>query len=262
MRDTKVVFFDIDGTIWDEKNNIPDSTVQAIRDLHNNGHLAFLNSGRSRAFIRHPNLLNLGFDGIVSGCGTMVEYHGKTVFYHRIPVEQVEETLQIIRRFGFRPILEGRKYLYMNEEDFDYEPYGKKVRRDMGEDIRTIEGCRGEWEISKLSCATTDCDVAGCYEQLKDRYDFMIHNPEVVEIVPKGFHKGTGILEVCRMLHLPVEQTVAIGDSINDTEMLQTAGFSVAMGNGTEEIKQLADYVTAPMKEDGIYQALTHLDLI
>ena len=262
MRDTKAVFFDIDGTIWDAKNNIPKSTIKAIEELRQNGHLAFLNSGRTRAFIRHPNLLNLGFDGIVSGCGTMVEYHGRTVFYHRIETDLVEKTLEIIRSFGFRPILEGRKHLYMNEEDFDYEPYGKKVRQDMGDDLRTIKDCWGQWEISKLSCATTDCDIEGCYEKLKDDYDFMIHNRDVVEIIPKGFHKGTGILEVCRILHLPVENTVAIGDSVNDTEMLTTAGFSVAMGNGTDGIKQIADYVTAPMNEDGIYQALAHLDLI
>ena len=72
----KAAFFDIDGTLWDSCNEIPESTVEAIRKLRENGNLAFLCSGRTRAYIQNPSLLEIGFDGIVSGCGTMIEYRG------------------------------------------------------------------------------------------------------------------------------------------------------------------------------------------
>ena len=64
----KVVFLDIDGTIWDAVNYIPESTVTAIHKMQENGHAVFINSGRSRSFIREQKLLDIGFDGIVSGC--------------------------------------------------------------------------------------------------------------------------------------------------------------------------------------------------
>lgn len=80
----KAVFFDIDGTLWDEHFVIPESTKEAIRKLRENGHLAFLCSGRTRAFIQDERLLALGFDGIVAGCGTWIEMDGKTLFYKKI----------------------------------------------------------------------------------------------------------------------------------------------------------------------------------
>ena len=87
MHKKKAVFFDIDGTLWNEKNEIPPSAIKAIRRLREKGNLAFLCSGRCRAHIRSRELLGIGFDGIVSGCGTMIEYAGETVFYKRIENE-------------------------------------------------------------------------------------------------------------------------------------------------------------------------------
>ena len=80
----KALFFDIDGTLWDWNNKIPESTVQALYRLRKNGHLTFLCSGRSRAYIQNPRLFEIGFDGVVSGCGTMIEYGDKTVFYKKL----------------------------------------------------------------------------------------------------------------------------------------------------------------------------------
>ena len=57
----KAVFFDIDGTLWDFYNQIPESTVSAIRTLRKNGHYAFICSGRARAYIQHPDLFAIGF---------------------------------------------------------------------------------------------------------------------------------------------------------------------------------------------------------
>ena len=257
-----IVFFDIDGTLWDENSFIPDSTKEGIKKLRANGHKAFINTGRARSFVRSDALLGLGFDGIVSGCGTRIEYHDEVVFYHRLDNAMVERTLKVIREFGFRPILEGANHLYMDDEDFKEDFYGLKVRQEMGDDLCTIKDTRGKWEISKMSCATEECDIEGCYEVLKEDYDFMIHNPQVVEMVPKGFDKGFGIRKVCEILDVPIEDTVAIGDSINDLEMLEAAGVSVCMGNGAPKAKEISDFVTKPLHEDGIYHALEYLRLI
>lgn len=257
-----IVFFDIDGTLWDENNFIPKSTENAIKQLRENGHLAFINTGRARSFVRSKKLLGLGFDGIVSGCGTYIEYRDEVVFYHRLDNVLVERTIRTIREFGFRPILEGIHHLYMDDGDFEDDFYGLKVRQEMGEDLRTIKDEWGKWEISKMSCATENCDIEACYELLKDDYDFMVHNPQVVEMVPKGFDKGTGIKKVCEILGVPIEETVAIGDSVNDLEMLEAAGFSVCMGNGAPKAKEVSDYVTKSLHEDGIYHALEYMELI
>lgn len=258
----KAIFFDIDGTIWDRNNWIPDSTIRAIRVLREKGHLTFICTGRTRGYIQNPKLLNLGFDGIVSGCGTMIEYHDQVVFCREIEKTMVEATINTVRKYGFRPILEGREYLYLDEEEFKDDSYGKKLRSELGDHLRTIKDEWGRWEICKLSCATTDADREGCFQELSPYYDFMIHNPHVLEMIPKGFHKGTGILKVCKFLHINKADTVAFGDSANDIGMLKTAAVSVVMGNGSDDAKAVADYITSPLGEDGIWNACKHLKLL
>ncbi|MDO4337234.1 MAG: Cof-type HAD-IIB family hydrolase [Eubacteriales bacterium] len=262
MSGKKAAFFDIDGTLWNFNNEIPESTVRAIRQMRANGNLAFLCSGRCRAYIQDPRLFEIGFDGVISGCGTMIEYAGENVFYKRLDNELVERTLHTMRRYGFRPILEGREYLYMDFEEFAEDKFGKKVKAEMGDHLRTIKGEWGRWEVSKMACATEDADREAGFAALSEDYDFMIHGEAVAEIVPKGFHKGTGITRVCELLGIDLADTFAFGDSANDLGMLRTAGVGVAMGNGTEEVKAAADYVTTPLMEDGIWNACRHFGLI
>lgn len=53
----------------------------------------------------------------------------------------------------------------------------------------------------------------------------------------RKFHKGKGVERVCEYLQIPVEDTVAFGDSMNDLEMMETAGLSICMANGSEPLK-------------------------
>lgn len=262
MNKKKVVFFDIDGTLLDRKNEIPESTRAAIAKLRENGHLAFICSGRCRGYIQDPNLLSLGFDGIVGGCGTMIEYKGELIFCHTIDPELAEHTVRTVRKYGFRPILEGKEFLYMDDWEFGHDPYGQKLKHELGDRLRSIDAEWGKWDFCKLACATEDADRETCFAELSEYYDYMIHNEAVVEIVPKGFHKGTGILEVCKLLGIDPEDTIAVGDSTNDLGMFATAGIAVAMGNGSKDAKAAADYVTTALHEDGIWNACRYLGLI
>lgn len=262
MPKRKALFFDIDGTIWNGKNEIPESTITAIQLARKCGHLAFLNTGRCPSFIQNPDLLSIGFDGVVSGFGTMIQYQGETVFYKKIEQSLAEHTVSTVRRFGFRPILEGREYLYLDEEDFGNDPYGLKLKAEMGDHLRSIAGEWGRWEISKLACAMEGGDKQGCFDALAEYYTYMVHGDTVVEMVPKGYDKGTGICQVCELLDLPLSQTIAFGDSSNDLAMLRIAGVGVCMGNGTEAAREAADYVTAPLEEDGIWKACRYLGLL
>lgn len=269
----KIIFFDIDGTIWNIKNEIPASTAEAISRLRANGHLVFINSGRTRGFIRDPRLFRLGFNGIVSGCGTMIEYEpegiisaeendSNVIYYYSIDTGLAEYTINTVRKYGFRPILEGRKYLYMDDEEFAGEPYGDKLKREMGSNMLSINGHWNQWEISKLSCATDNSEREKCFSALSGYYSYMIHNSAVCEMVPNGFGKEKGILKLCTLLGVDPADTYAFGDGANDVAMLKAAGTGIAMGNGSDEAKMVSDYVTEPMEEDGIFTACQRLGLV
>ena len=257
-----ILFFDIDGTLWDYKNYIPESTKKALKLAQKKGHKCFINTGRSRAYVYNKELLGIGFDGIVSACGCMVEYEGKVLFNHLITKQESIRTMETVRRHGFKAILEGQKNLYMDPEEFAEDMFGQKVIREMGDRLLGITDNWGDWEMNKLSCICDSPTRDECFEELSDLYDYMLHTETIVEMVPKGFNKGTGILEVCKLLGGDVSDTMAFGDSINDKEMLQTAGISVAMGRSADEIKELSDYVTSNLEEDGIWRAMEKLDLI
>lgn len=261
MSDRKAVFFDIDGTLWNRQNRIPESTVRAIRALRKNGHLAFINSGRTMGYITSPALLGIGFDGLVSGCGTRIDYRGKTLFSRMMDPAMAARAIEAGRRYAFRPILEGPEYLYMDHEDFGWEAYGQKLIRELGGRLKPIASEWGRWEISKMSFAT-EGPTDAFFAELEEDFEFIVHNEYVLEAIPRGFGKGTGIRRLAGFLGIPVGDTIAVGDSANDIDMFRAAGISVAMGNGSEEAKAAADYVTTNLEEDGIEQACRHFGLI
>ena len=84
----------------------------------------------------------------------------------------------------------------------------------------------------------------------------------VVEMVPKGHTKATGIGKMCEALGIDRTDTYAVGDSVNDLSMLEYAGVGISMGNGSPEAKAAADYVTTDLNEDGIYNAMVRFGLI
>ena len=271
----KLLFFDIDGTLWDWKNTVPDSAQAAIRRARENGCLTFLNSGRSRGYIREPGLFEIGFDGIVSGDGTMIELpapgkdacslrwrENRLCLYRVIPRDRASALVDLLEAHGVRSILEGPDYLYIDREPFGDDPYINHVAEGMGEDLRTVSGHRGNLSICKIACdLRLAFDREVFFRKMSEEYEPLIHNDEVVEFVPRGYSKGTGLLEICRLLSRDPKDTVAFGDGMNDLPMFREAGVSVAMGSGNPKIHGEADIVTSGLWEDGIALALERLGL-
>ena len=82
------------------------------------------------------------------------------------------------------------------------------------------------------------------------------------EMMMKGVSKGAAIKDFMKSIGEPIENAYAFGDSTNDIEMLKMAGTAIAMGNGAELVKAVADYVTDTVDNDGLYNAMRHYKLI
>lgn len=257
-----LMFFDIDGTLWDRENVIPDSTKTALQLLKQNGHQIFLCSGRTRVFIRDKELLAQGFDGILSGCGTCIDYKGEELFYKKLDTELMERSVKIFYEADIPALMEGRDWLYMDEDMISRDEYGKYLLQTMKDHIQPIRGNQNNWEASKYSLVIRDRDYEKVIGQLKDDYEFLVHGKVVMEAVPKGHSKATAIAAVCEMLGVDRTDTFAFGDSANDLEMLDFAGTGVVMGNGSDVAKEHGDYITDDIHRDEIYNACRHFDLI
>jgi 5-amino-6-(5-phospho-D-ribitylamino)uracil phosphatase len=83
--------------------------------------------------------------------------------------------------------------------------------------------------------------------------------PNYLEIIPIGVNKANALAEVARELKIEPLQVAAIGDGLNDVEMLREAGIGIAMGNASAEVKSAADWVTGTNDEDGVAQAVQAL---
>lgn len=75
--------------------------------------------------------------------------------------------------------------------------------------------------------------------------------PGNIEINHVNAQKGVALQAYADSLNIPMDNVMAIGDNNNDVSMLKAAGISYAMGNGSDEVKMLAKYITAPNTEDG-----------
>lgn len=259
----KAVFFDIDGTLWDQKMQVPNSAVAAIQKLRQNGNYAFICSGRSRAAIQAKELLeDIGFDGILAGCGTYIEHEGNVIYEKTLTQEELEGLFLVFGKSNSPVVLEGKQYLYADFDRFHDNAYILLLRKALGEGFQPLAAHAGNYDANKLT-AYIPKDCARDLEcELSEKYELLFHTPEIIELVPKGFSKASGIQWICGHLNIDHKDTYAFGDSINDLEMLQYVRHGIAMGNATDAAKAAADYVTADLHEDGIEKGLRHFGLI
>lgn len=257
----KAVFFDIDGTLWNDRMQIPESAKKAISVLRAEGNYAFLCSGRSKANIRTKELLEIGFDGVVAACGMHIEFQEKKVFEKLLSEEQIAHALAVIEKYHMLAVLEGPRYLYVDDNDFCDDPYVIYLRNELGKDVRPIAG-NTAFEVNKLSIDLKGADIGPVVEELEEQFRVIVHNDWLIEILPKGFSKATGIAHVCKLIDVKQADTYAFGDSANDLEMLAYVAHGIAMGNASLETKEVAEFVTTDVMEDGIQVGLKHYGLI
>lgn len=114
----KIVFFDIDGTLYDrgDPRGIPESTVYVIHELQKEGHLAVICTGRCMSCIE-PYIQEVGFDGYIAGCGTHILYRGQELWYQPMMSELIGKIDFLCKEEQVMSIFEGSQYLYIDESD-------------------------------------------------------------------------------------------------------------------------------------------------
>lgn len=256
----KIMFFDIDGTLMEDSAShfVPDSTVQALRLARQAGHLLYVNTGRPVINV-DADVRVLGFDGYICGCGTYIECGGRELFYHTNPRSLCLETAMLIRNCGASPLYERRDAFYFDPLAREL-PFVKVIRdtfRMQEKNVwRRVDD--PDFSFDKFVIAYDEqTDLAAFKAGIAPHFTFIDRGYGFAEMVPKGFSKKTGMDFVLSHYGLRREDTYAIGDSLNDLPMFEGAGTSIAMGDG-EKLIPYADYVTAGLHEDGIYQAMEH----
>ncbi len=258
----KIIFFDIDGTILGEKSQkILPSTIRAIKKARENGHFAVINTGRCDYLVEKELKEDIGFDGYLLGCGTSIKFEEKDLMHQMLSPETTMEVMKELRACKIDAVLEGEWGDYIDEFENMHTDLFKKF-------IREKTFIFKKWDdpdliIDKLFVYTDkNSDLNYFKDKFKHVFDFIDREKGFWEIVPRGFSKASGIQYLIDYLGMNISDTVAIGDSNNDISMLSYAHTSIAMGNSTKAVIEMADYITTDVDEDGIENALKWLQVI
>lgn len=261
----KIVYFDIDGTIYDFQNGILEDTKKAIRQTMENGNYVCLCSGRSRARIYDDVFMDFGVQGVIAAGGTYVEWQGEVLRNYVISPQLADYAVEILRKNRFVPVMDGPQYLYYDEEEYttqvDY--YQELIEKKMGKSRLSITGNTGKMEVNKISAKK----IAGfqedsAIEALSPWFRAIVHEGITVEFVPHGYSKGVAAKQLAARLGIAFQDTYGFGDSMNDIELISQVGHGVAMGGGVQKLKEAAEFVTKTRQDGGIRYALEQYGLI
>ena len=107
----KIIFLDVDGTLVDYENHLPESAVLAVRKARENGHRVYICTGRSKAEV-YENIWEIGLDGMIGGNGSYVEDHGHVVMHQMITPEQCRHIVDWLKERGLEFYLESNAGLF------------------------------------------------------------------------------------------------------------------------------------------------------
>ncbi len=238
-------FLDIDGTLIDYKF-VPSENRIAIDEARRAGHLVFLNTGRSYRFIPNRVWDNFDFDGIVCGSGSYASLHGEILLHRTISPTEAMEDAKMLMELNQPFIFEGEHKVLV---------WGTPSQHDYWLPLHSLDelmGIHADTNLQKINIPGQASQPAT--EYLKTRYH-LLQFPTYAEVSILGCDKGKGMHEVMR--HLPDDfVSVAIGDSLNDREMLLAAQISVAMGNSNDDVKAFCTHETANVREAGVAVAM------
>ena len=255
----KALFFDIDGTLFSEKlRQVPQSAVLALKKTMEKGNLTFINTGRTwcqTSKIREEAPVN----GLLCGCGTYISVDGKTLYDQRISPERAEKLKEDILRFRMDTVMEGVDACFFRPDGVQTETM-RAIRSilDQSGSVSAKNWSDPSFSISKFCVAVgADSDPAGFFETLRD-FEVIDRGGGFYECVPMGHSKASAIEWILKQYGIALEDAWVFGDSMNDYEMIEKAGNGIAMGNAVDKLKEVADYVTRPIEEEGVSFALRH----
>ncbi len=270
---TKAVFLDIDGTLCDRSGIVPASTMEALRTASAQGHHMVLCTGRAKIQI-FPWLDKKDFAGCVSVAGSCVTYKDEVIYQKLMERDALRNMVQYFRDHDMPYFLQAEDALYsdpysvseMHDAFLEIGRTEEDVDKMLGT-LKVVDHPEEEDGIEKALYYRCKVPVEEVDEALGHAFTIQDSSYKVTrfcdgEVTCRGVTKALGMEQYLNHVGISREDSIAFGDGPNDFEMLDYAGFGVAMGNGVPALKEKADMVTDSVTDDGIYKAFQTLGLL
>lgn len=255
----KLIALDMDGTLLNSEKKVSAKTKEALKYAIDKGVRVVIATGRPidgvERYLEELNLISED-DYVLSFNGALVR-NAKTK-------EAISK--DAIKGADYKYLYEISKDLGVNIHAFSlYGCHTPKMSKysevearlnQINIAIKAIEEVDSEEPIIKVMMVdepeVLERAVKGLPKEVYDRYTVVRSTPYFLEFLSKSCNKGEGLRKLAEYLNIKQEEIIACGDAENDHHMIEYAGLGVAMGNGTEETKKIANYITKSNNEDGI----------
>lgn len=264
----RMLFMDLDGTLLDDRKEITPGNRQALEKALSRGHGVIITTGRPlKSAMDQARKLGLDKPGcfLIAYNGAMIYdwEKGQQLFARTLDIPTVLEIFDYVNSRGFH-LQTYDTWQVLVEKRCD-----NAIIRDYCDriimDFRVIGDVHCDLREEPVKVLIIEPrDRAGIVQlqreieqRLAGKVDTFFSNPAYLEVVPAGMNKGEAVKMLCRLMDVPIENAVAVGDAANDLSMIEAAGTGVAMANGTEEVKAVANYVTTcDNNHDGIAEVV------
>ncbi|NGF57412.1 Cof-type HAD-IIB family hydrolase [Parapedobacter sp. SGR-10] len=256
----KAVFFDIDGTLLSFKTHeVSASTEEAIAQLQAKGIKTILSTGRSINSIDHVRYLN--FDGYITfNGGYCVTQEGHILLRKTLDPGDIQSVLNYACQ---QPL----SFSFMSEKEITIHDVTPEIAGMYAHLNLPVPKLVDINNVDTSSILQTNIFLGP-----DDEEEFMKNimpnsvasrwTPLFADVNPKGQSKKVGIDVFCEQFGINIAETMAFGDGGNDITMLKHVRTGIAMGNANPEVKQIADFITDDVDNDGIWNALKHFKVL
>ena len=269
----KILAFDLDDTALNSKKELTPRTREAIIGAIDRGIITIPCTGREIGIVPDDVFAIPGLSYIITNNGAQIYSmpERKAVYSKCIEANAAKAVLLECRKFkafifasiGTKNILDSEGVIWAGESAKSLAPdYIKAMRIPMG-DLAGLMDRSGD-PVYKYALIVLDDEelerIKECISGLPGVY-LTSSGEENLEVMPPGASKGEALKFVCSLAGVDLADVMAVGDNYNDMEMISEAGYSVAMGNAVEELKELADSVTLDCDEEGLAIAIERMCL-
>lgn len=279
MSKIKLVALDLDGTLFNNQSQITPACQKAIQDAIAQGVHVVVSTGRPLAGLPMEQIgkTSMNYAITTNGSGIYEISSQKCIHEDSMDISVILPILAYLetKDIHMDAFIHGKAYSTFQCKETAYRldmPHSlmqyiidTRIRVEKLSDFIT----ENNLSVQKMTLNFYP-DEEGVFVDREEVKAYLLSNPDI-QCVSGGYHnleftkaqvtKGVGLRRLADYLNVPYDATMAIGDTENDTAILEAAAVGVAMGNATEDVKAVADYITTSNEEDGVAKAINELVL-
>lgn len=253
-----LVVSDVDATLITPEHEITERAIRAVRELRKNGIRFTMASSRPpRGLYDFAALLDLSEPFAAFNGGVIQRRSGETLIRHTLSREVCERAFEITETLGIG------LWVYCDHDWHVSEitPFVEREQNTIGfeatveKDLRNAFGTAAKLVIVGDPAIVAQAEPLA-FESFGAEVSATKSKPRFLDITAKEAHKGAVVSELSSVFSIPTEEIAVIGDGLNDVQMFESAGFSIAMGQAQEEVKRAATVVTDSNTEEGFAKAI------